>query len=434
MKISLHLRLTILVSAIFGLSPLLIAQTFHVRQGANGNGSDWNNAYGSLPSTLVRGATYYIADGSYPSYTFDDPNTGTSQITIKKATESEHGTTIGWSSSYGDGQASFSGGFVMITDYYVIDGSKRDESNWYNGLSYGFRLPSITSDSIAFGNASDHITVKYCDMGGNFSETYYSGMGDAIKVAYSQTDWTVSRCFIHNSVGTMVQFAGVSNSLVEFCWFGPSWGKVAIRGQVSCTNTTFRHNIFYNAAQTDPEDSTSGLTAEIALWDGPSWDNNEIYGNIFYSKVTGGRNTSILVGGNGSSWVGAGGANTKVYNNTFVGFVEPAVFPMILLNGSSTEAKNNLFFDCIDSDVSASSASNNLRATADPFVNLSSMDFRLHESSQARNSGIQLGGPPYDVDRLGNRRGADGAWDVGAYEFSIGIGVTPTAPSDLQIQ
>ena len=41
----------------------------YVRAGATGlnNGSDWNNAWTSLPATLVRGDTYYIADGRMES-------------------------------------------------------------------------------------------------------------------------------------------------------------------------------------------------------------------------------------------------------------------------------------------------------------------------------------------------------------------------------
>ena len=40
-----------------------------IREGATGNnsGTDWTNTWTSLPLTLVRGDTYYIADGNYPN-------------------------------------------------------------------------------------------------------------------------------------------------------------------------------------------------------------------------------------------------------------------------------------------------------------------------------------------------------------------------------
>ena len=43
----------------------------------------------------------------YSGYDFDDPVVGTLKIVVKKATESDHGTDLGWSTSFGDGQAEF---------------------------------------------------------------------------------------------------------------------------------------------------------------------------------------------------------------------------------------------------------------------------------------------------------------------------------------
>src|SRR5262245_59157235 len=85
------------------------ATTRYVRLGAGGanTGLDWTNPFTSLPSSLTRGFTYFLADGSYPGYTFDDAASGTSVITLKKATVAEHGTNTGWSDAFGDGQAIF---------------------------------------------------------------------------------------------------------------------------------------------------------------------------------------------------------------------------------------------------------------------------------------------------------------------------------------
>src|SRR5437870_5513644 len=82
-----------------------------VRQGATGtgSGSDWTNAYTSLPAALTRGDTYYVADGTYSGYTFNYPASGTALITIKKATVANHGTAVGWLDTFGDGVATFTG-------------------------------------------------------------------------------------------------------------------------------------------------------------------------------------------------------------------------------------------------------------------------------------------------------------------------------------
>src|SRR3990172_9706024 len=117
-KLSIILALMLLGA----LPDLSMAAVRYVRAGAagNGSGSDWTNAYASLPAALVRGDTYYVADGSYASYTFDDSQNG-AWIYIKKAIASDHGTSTGWQSAYGDGVAVF-GPLKFTTGSYEMDG------------------------------------------------------------------------------------------------------------------------------------------------------------------------------------------------------------------------------------------------------------------------------------------------------------------------
>ncbi len=92
----------LLINVLITLSVLSInAQNYYVREGAkcSNNSTDWNNAYTELPAALERGATYYIADGQYPPYSFNDDESGEEYITIKKAIESDHGTDTGWAQS-----------------------------------------------------------------------------------------------------------------------------------------------------------------------------------------------------------------------------------------------------------------------------------------------------------------------------------------------
>jgi hypothetical protein len=85
--------------------------------GISGDGSSWSSPLAELPVTLQRGHTYYVADGSYGSYTFDDPEQGEEYIYIKKAIESDHGMDTGWSSAYGDGQAVFADSIAFNSGY-----------------------------------------------------------------------------------------------------------------------------------------------------------------------------------------------------------------------------------------------------------------------------------------------------------------------------
>jgi hypothetical protein len=120
--------------------PVYSQGVYYVRAGAGGaaNGSDWNNAYPSLPGTLQRGATYYVAGGAYPSYTFNTPALGAQVITLKKASLKDHGTETGWNPSYGTNQAVFSAHIFVQTSYFVLDGQYRNEKNWFDGDAYGF--------------------------------------------------------------------------------------------------------------------------------------------------------------------------------------------------------------------------------------------------------------------------------------------------------
>lgn len=429
------LMLTLLWTVVISYAPTVHAQTSYcVRSGATGsnNGSDWNNAYSSLPSTLIRGATYYIADGSYSGRTFNDIESGSTLITIKKATITDHGTNTGWSDSYGDGQATF-GTFIMQRGYYLIDGARRNENNWKDDASYGFRIKQIYGQNSSYPPGGNYITVQYASIGDNYSETYYSGMSEAVYCggfAGSFHHWTISRCFVHNSTKTIFQFAGVYNHTVEYCFIGPGWGKEAIRGQINAYNLVIRHNTFYNATQKDPEDSTSGITAEIAIWDGSNFNNNAVYGNTFFNSKSGGRNGVIVIGGNGSSWVGPGTTGSAAYNNTFTGIAEDTVFGEILLNGSGNSAINNLAYNNAGSfNVSASTVSNNITASSNPFVDYSGGNYRLSAPTAA---GYFLSSP-YNADRDGKIRGGDGNFDVGAFEFVSGSAdVTPPVISNVQ--
>jgi hypothetical protein len=114
----------------FSLCLTVLALTFTVvraevrcvRAGATGvgDGSDWDNAYPALPSSLVRGGTYYVADGSYRGCSLDAAS-GDIPVVLKKATDVEHGTDVGWQAGYGDGEAVF-GELSIRADLMVLDG------------------------------------------------------------------------------------------------------------------------------------------------------------------------------------------------------------------------------------------------------------------------------------------------------------------------
>jgi hypothetical protein len=64
-------------------------------------------------------------------------------------------------------------------------------------------------------------------------------------------------------------------------------------------------------------------------------------------------------------------------------------------------------------------------------VNLTGQNYHINSGSSAVNRGTPLG-PPYNIDKDGNVRGADGSWDIGAYEYNTGV--VDTNPPTVTLQ
>lgn len=424
------------IVSLFGV--MLLAATgaqaqsaYYVRPGAAGanTGMDWNNAFSSLPSSLVRGATYYLADGSYGGRTLDTPNSGTAAITLKKCTTADHGTSTGYNSTYCDGQASF-GDIILGSDYWVIDGSTRNESNWSNGASYGIVINGGVIGSTAVTNnvCASHITVKYASVGGADVGNTYTGREQdygfkSAGFSESCVNWNLSRNYVHNT-NTPYHINGSDQGVIEYSYVAHGFGKEAIRGQIRMSNFTIRHNIFKDACQGNPGDPTGGAcTATIALFDGyvnsAGWGNTKIYGNVFWVTNNAPMMDGIIAVGGSNDNVGG----VEIYNNTFAGFKQGAL--QILVRGNGT-CRNNLAHGMASApSFSCSTSSNNIYSSTNPFIALSSGDLRLSASSAA---GYALPAP-YNIDLLGNARGTSGVWDVGAYEYGSATASAPSAPS-----
>ena len=149
------------------------------------DGSTWDNAFGGLPATLVRGDVYYIATANYTGgYRFNTPESGTTVITIKKATPTDHCTETGWQASFGVGQAVWdisNGGTFQFTDngYWVFDGQYRSglksghgfKINWgTKGLGTSNTLYAVNVVGCASGPPCTpqlrNITVRYLEIAG----------------------------------------------------------------------------------------------------------------------------------------------------------------------------------------------------------------------------------------------------------------------------
>lgn len=392
------------------------ASVYCVRPGATGanTGADWTNAYSSLPATLVRGATYYLADGSYGSYTFDDAESGSSLITIKKATAADHGVDTGWQSSYGDGQAAWTR-VVFARDYYVFDGNSTS--------GYGMSMTPSTEEGIYIHAASsvDYITIKSVTINMNGADANTRGIQ-----AWVATNITVSNVESHGSENDCFCMERMENSLIEKFYCHERRMGSGIHGDAfeihSCSNITIRNSRFnWDGQQIFFGADTLGANGR--------WD---IYGNLFYGGSSSGQ--GICRNSNGT------GGPVYIYNNTFYGL------NTTIIEGGMNYAsvKNNIFiagndktvgvpnmdYNYYSSDMSGYSDAH-AQVGGNPFVNASAGNFKL---VSATNPGLSTIGATYNTDPENILRGADGVWDRGAFEYNpaavpVPTPVPPTPPT-----
>jgi hypothetical protein len=434
----IHLLYTLIV--IIGMMPAVSGAALKfVRPGATGtnDGSDWNNAYPALPTSLVRGNTYYLADGSYSDYAFDDANNGTTVITIKKAVSNDHGTDTGWVSTYGDGQASF-GMWTVITDYYVFDGQVRN-ANWRTGAvsQYGIKVTggglngkAIRLDNGA-GTGGDNLTFRYIDAVGGGRDT-----GNADDVIYGLTgnsNITFQYTSLRDCDRVIFGMRGNwQNLVVDHSYMARNASTPAVHGEMlSMTDSdgvTFSNNVIEDIEGTAV---FAGLNNGLA-------SNWKIFGNTFthtaafvamnrYPVHTGGI-TGIVFCANDSS-----NANTcnnfLYYNNTAVN-IQGLWSGVIIQKGTGNVVQNNIWYNSVRTGSTDGTPGNNfyINTIADGdtsaskvvctsncsiFVDPANTDFHLNAATA---TGTALAAP-YNTDPDSITRGSDGTWDRGAFEF-----------------
>jgi hypothetical protein len=416
----------------------------YVRQGASGtgSGSDWTNAYTTLPGSLTRGDTYYIADGTYSGYTFDDANSGTTLITIKKATVASHGTNTGWSEVFGDGVAAFTGQINFTTSNWVFDGVVGGgPDSWTSG--HGFKVTNMNGTPALRTGAVSSITMRHVEMVGNDGSNQGGGSiaNDGLAV-YGGTNITLSHYYIHD-MGRCIFFLSTQNFVAEYGYTGDFTSTSSTHAELASIwnfviaphHVTFRYNVFAHI------EGTGGLIFDNVYT--PTQTGMEIYGNVFYRPS--GDSWDVANGVIGG-WTGGNGEefhNVYVYNNTFINMNQNTLstFPRVY---SGNVAKNNLWYNSsspsfgtfathdynhfINSGGAHSEANGTSAESGDPFVDYLNLNFRLKAPTA---TGAVLPAP-YNVDMYGTVRGANGVWNQGAAEFSSGP--RPDPPRDVQVQ
>ena len=421
----------------------------------SGAGTDWSNAYAGIPTAkLVRGDTYYLGAGNYGAPTFSTANSGTSVITIRAATTSSYGTNTGWTSGLA-GQAVFTGGVQIQSDYWTFDGQSR--GGYTNGYNIKFQSTSVQNQDCVDLNSGNRnftdIRFQYCEFYGTHGAVANSDE-TAIYIYPSCNNFYLGYSWVHDTGGdsVMANFGGGSgiNHTYEYDWIAKNhqeYNSDHSQGLAECSsNLVVRFCIFQDIISsgfiTDP---TPG-TPPIANW--------EIYGNVFFWDSAFAALSSSFVGDGIVGFFGQTySGHFYFYNNAIVGIhsaagnVDNAGFYSIPVSGSSQQIYNNIWYNC-DSIEYLGSSGNNVdynsyygfdnsndtsahkvfSSTGNPFVNVGANNFQL---SAATAAGIPLAAP-YNTDMNGNARGADGTWDRGAYEFGGAASTNPPVITGLQ--
>lgn len=374
--------LAVLIATGDGFAPQIAAVSaapdgpvYYIRAGATGrnDGSDWTNAYRGF-DRLARGATYYVADGTYPAYTF--AKSGTAYITLRKATTSDHGTGTGWQDSYGDGSATFTGTLRFLSSYWTVDGA------FGSGKGvYGFDVDMTTGERAGYGIyisghfvTIKHVSVRWPDRD---DERYMTAGGTSVAFEVSTlvtprpSHITLSHAYLKEVPGGPMRFYDAQDVLVEYVVVQGMHSDAARHGSgisargnaYGSRNFTIRYNWF------EDFEGTGGIT----LYDQGGHADWFVYGNVFHYATArapghghGAMATNNYAGDKGVS-------NCQFYNNTIVGGATTGVWMGTLPGNANIGVSNNLWSRTTSLSIAGTGVSqqrNNLNSGDPRFVNV----------------------------------------------------------------
>ncbi|MPY91446.1 MAG: hypothetical protein GEU99_26500 [Luteitalea sp.] len=401
------------------------------------NGADWSNAFEGFANIawarVAPGDTIWVAGGTYTRRLVPAKSgTAESPISVRRARAdaAECTRAAGWRAEYDDTVHQIRAGLTFNSfDYITISGRTTAA-----GGSYGWWIDfqgARSGPGIEWPNDSNgsHILVEYIDLQGPGNITYSSdGRGIDDTPFSSATNHTFSHMAIHGWESG-VYVVGMSKPTFEhidmYDIMALNWSDYHPNGIYTsgAPGGTVRYSSFHKGP--DGNGVGEGIFFEQS---GGSTD-WLIYGNVFYDLDQVGWKAIEI-----SSAVGA----IKVFNNTFDNIRLGSLYRSDNSSCTGGEWRNNLNIDAGDS--TCGKASNNVTAkSADVFVDRAERDYRIVATTGSgfpRNAGTDLSSV-FKRDANGVTFGADGAWDVGAYEHDgrcpscpdPAPGPTPTAPS-----
>jgi hypothetical protein len=457
----------------------------------DGSGSSWANRMKNLPTQLVRGDTYYLADGQYGSYSFDTPNSGGTTITIKKAQSYDYGRgsdgcsndiSAGWNaSSMGSGQAvwdEFYGGIdTPQPGYLILDGNGRAAAPGIPGCGSSPSTRTSASDCglkivASQGQDSDfdigqnnndgqhrtpNWTIRYFEVQGGGDANSGTQSEEEIRCRGACDNFLVDHVYFHDTGSDFFKIPWTTSFIVQNSYIKQNTSNAVAHGQlwfteVAASGVDFHSNVIQDIQGT-------GIWVCLTGCQASNWN---IYNNVIW-RPQGDTRPGVADGIFSCVNAGARCTGFKFIGNSVVNYATDYSGHMAVQctsdsSGISVTWKNNLIYLADPSDAigfnmcgGTLTESNNTylnnspqggisgtdivvaSGAPNPFVNWTGLNFRLASQTTNVSGGATLAAP-FNVDAAGSPHpGSDGVWDRGAYQFTSGSAPPPTpgVPTNL---
>jgi hypothetical protein len=350
------------LGTLFTLHLSCFAANHYICPGASGanSGADWTNAYTGIgtgtgqinPASMVRGDTYYVANGQITSarstIVFSTPDSGSSIITIQKATDAANGTSVGWtnggSGTCNQSQAVF-GPLQFTSDYWTFTGVYRGNNTgnpWLDWrTNYGFLvnnsngsgIPINTIGAVEVGimgsnQPQNNVRISYTQVNGSGDVAgLYEDMGIQVSGGANQNNYVGYNYVLNVGIGDAIDCDSCNNFTEEYNWvqnneYIPSKHSEVLA--IRCWNNGTNNNISIRYNFVENSNSTAMIATPCVNDIQPS--NWAIYGNVFLynsSEVQPGLSCVLNATecGNGDGWLMLWnftnwGGYLYVFNNT----------------------------------------------------------------------------------------------------------------------
>lgn len=318
-----------------------------------------------------------------------------------------------------------------------------DDFSAHNGGAVAFKASSGTN-----GAAPGNVSFNCMDLIGPGMNHSYNNNQAVVSIDYGgASDIQFTNCAIHGSPNPV--------------WIAQSYRIVFDHCKIyeaDCLNTETIHpnvlDIFGSSVVMRYCELWSWSVEGLQLWgsdvEGAPGCDVLVYGCVFRDTAL-----NIVSGGSGVGRAFIASPNwpplhrIRAYNNTFSDMVMAVgLYYSDNRYASNCDIKNNIYWNCnwqsdtapADRDYDFGSGSgvlgaHSISSGSSPFIDYSGKDYNIITNIAAnlpRNKGVALdaiAGETLNLDANGNTRGADGTWDIGAYEAG-GTNAPAEPPTD----